>query len=151
MIFVSGSSRMSFNGNKFYILQSGCVFVSLASLIKWIRQIALFRTFFKIHNALWRSRCHYIYRGIGTLSLVIFTMKIRHSHLHKLRIVYVVPPTHPMKGIQDSLGLWTPCRGFRIPSTGFRFFVSGTWIPDSKAHDFGFHMKKFLDSLTCDD
>ena len=57
----------------------------------------------------------------------------------------------PCKGIQYSLGLWTPCRGFRIPATGFRSFVSGTWIPDSKAHDSGFRMKTFLDSLTCDD
>ena len=37
----------------------------------------------------------------------------------------------PCKGIQDTLGLWIPRRGFRIPITGFQIFFSGTLIPDS--------------------
>ena len=36
----------------------------------------------------------------------------------------------PCKGIQDSLGFWTPCCGLRIPGTGFR--IRAHWIPDSK-------------------
>ena len=53
-----------------------------------------------------------------------------------------------------SLGFWIPRQGFRILSTGFRFFVSGTWIPDSNPlwdSGFlelysGFHKLKFRDS-----
>ena len=30
----------------------------------------------------------------------------------------------PCKGIQDSLGLWILCNGFRIPATGFRILLS---------------------------
>ena len=59
-------------------------------------------------------------------------------------------PFAPSKGVQDSLGFWTPRRGFWIPGAGFRSFVSETWIPDSvncipnsKAHDSRFHMKNF--------
>ena len=37
----------------------------------------------------------------------------------------------PCSGINDSHGSWIPRRGFRIPSTEFPFFASGTWIPDS--------------------
>ena len=39
----------------------------------------------------------------------------------------------PYKGIQDCLGCWIAHHGFRIFSldTGFKIFVSGTWIPDS--------------------
>ena len=34
--------------------------------------------------------------------------------------------------IQDILGFWIPRRvGLRIPATGFRIFVSGTWILNS--------------------
>ena len=36
----------------------------------------------------------------------------------------------PCKGIQDSLGFWITCCGFRIPGTGFR--IPAQWIPDSK-------------------
>ena len=77
----------------------------------------------------------------------------------------------PCKGIQDSLEFWFPCRGFRIPITGFKIFFSETWIPDSscsrildsynsipdsKAQDSGFHKQKFrgfrnLDFLTWGD
>ena len=67
----------------------------------------------------------------------------------------------PCKDIQDSLGFWTPCRGFRIPGTGFQFLsvelefwisiVSGipdslSCFPDSKAQDSRFHQQKFPDS-----
>ena len=57
----------------------------------------------------------------------------------------------PCKKLQDSLGFWTPRRGFRIPGTGFqslsvklRFWiliVSG--IPDSTFQYFGFHKQNF--------
>ena len=55
----------------------------------------------------------------------------------------------PRKGIQDSLGLWIPHRGFRIPSTGLQTpIVSGipdsmSCIPNSKAQASGFHKQKF--------
>ena len=64
----------------------------------------------------------------------------------------------PYKGIQDNLGFWIPRRGFRITSTGFQSLLVklGFWnpiyrripnslscIPDSKAHDSGFHKHKF--------
>ena len=39
-------------------------------------------------------------------------------------------PIAPCKGIQNSLGFWIPCRGFRIPGTRFR--ISAQWIPDSQ-------------------
>ena len=68
----------------------------------------------------------------------------------------------PRKGIQDSLGLWIPRRGFRILGTGFQYLSVelGFWIPivsgipDSKAQDSGFHKLKFPgyrnpDLLTC--
>ena len=48
-----------------------------------------------------------------------------------------------MWGIQDSLGFWIPRRGFRNFRYWIPVFVSGTWIPDSKAQDFGFHKQKF--------
>ena len=37
----------------------------------------------------------------------------------------------PRKEIQDSLGFWTPRRGFRIPGTGFQYLSVdiGIWIP----------------------
>ena len=60
----------------------------------------------------------------------------------------------PCNGIQDSLRLWTPRCGFRIPGSGFQSFSVqlGFWIPifsgipdsqscilHSKTQDFGFH------------
>ena len=65
-----------------------------------------------------------------------------------LRIHACLQPA-PRKGIQDSLGLWIPHRGFRIPSTGLRTpIVSGipdsmSCIPNSKAQASGFHKQKF--------
>ena len=71
----------------------------------------------------------------------------------------------PCKEIQDSLEVWIPRRGFRIPITrfqiflaefeildlgfciqvlGFGFFVCGTWIPDSNPI-----LRGILDSLSC--
>ena len=41
----------------------------------------------------------------------------------------------PCKGIQDSLGFWIPCCGFRILGTGFR-------IPDSGFKHSGFRIPK---------
>ena len=35
----------------------------------------------------------------------------------------------PCKGIQDSLGFWTSCRGFQIPGTEFRILCQ--WNLDS--------------------
>ena len=66
-------------------------------------------------------------------------------------LIYLVHDFFPCKKLQDSLGFWTPRRGFRIPGTGFqslsvklRFWiliVSG--IPDSKFQYFGFHRQNF--------
>ena len=49
----------------------------------------------------------------------------------------------PCKGIQNSLGLWTPCRGFRIPaldpgrlSVELGFRIPKPTIPDSKWKNF---------------
>ena len=45
------------------------------------------------------------------------------------------------KGIQDSLGFWIPCRGFRIPVTGFQSLVGFRilwavfWIPKPRIPD----------------
>ena len=58
---------------------------------------------------------------------------------------------------QDSPGFWIPRRGFRIPGSlseklGFwipifsGIQVSLSWIPDSKAQDFGFRKQIFQDS-----
>ena len=40
---------------------------------------------------------------------------------HKAAILSFTSNYTPNKGIQDSLGLWIPRRGFRIPATEFRF------------------------------
>ena len=47
----------------------------------------------------------------------------------------------PCKRIRDSLGFWIPRRRFRISGTDFGF-VSGTWIPDSKAHWLRFRIQQ---------
>ena len=67
----------------------------------------------------------------------------------------------PCKGIQDSLGFWILCCGFRISGTGFQSLSVGLGfgipvvsviphslrcISDSKAQDSGFHKKNFPDS-----
>ena len=44
----------------------------------------------------------------------------------QIKLSYIAP----CKGNQDSLGLWTPRLGFRIPGTSSGFSVSGTWILD---------------------
>ena len=62
----------------------------------------------------------------------------------------------PCKEIQDSFGVLIPCRGFRIPVTGFQALKHGFWfsivsgipdslsyIPDIKAQDFGYHKHNF--------
>ena len=43
----------------------------------------------------------------------------------QMKLTYIAPS----KGNQDSLELWTPRRGFRIPDTSSGVLVSGTWIP----------------------
>ena len=54
---------------------------------------------------------------------------------------HIIIHVAPCKVIRDSLGIWIPCCGFRIPGTRF-------WIPISPIFfsnlDSGFHKRKFL-------
>ena len=78
-----------------------------------------------------------IYHASYTISKELFLNRvlIYHSDTHRnflcLSIQSVdISCVTPCQGIQSSFGLWIPRRGFLIPGTEFRFFVSGTWIPD---------------------
>ena len=53
---------------------------------------------------------------------------------------------------QDSLGLWIPRRGFRIPVIGRGIPDSSNWIRDSLSMEFGFRIaivRWIQDSLSC--
>ena len=79
-------------------------------------------------------------------------------HLHSWWSLIVVNSFALCKGNQDSLGFWIPCRGLRIPDTGFQSLTVelGFWIPifsgipdsmscipDSKANDIHIPQAKF--------
>ena len=55
-------------------------------------------------------------------------------------------------GIQDSLGFWIPCRGFRISATGFQslvgfqIFLAVFWIPKPRIPDSTAKISRFPES-----
>ena len=49
-----------------------------------------------------------------------YSAKVLRYHGVFLSFFILLRHLAPCEGIQDSLGLWTPSRGFRIPRTGFQ-------------------------------
>ena len=108
----------------------------------------LFSPFFTFLRAIYFSahldfpRPHYL--PVGLRGCICFSEQI----------IYRKQSSGAPLGIQDSLGFWIPCCGFRIPGTGLQLLsverefwipiVSGipdslSCIPDSKTRDSGFH------------
>ena len=86
------------------------------------------------HGRSWNWLMHYsdgegnLFKNI-ILSLTPSLWIIQEKSTTPMPVYIYIGEFSSSKGIHDSIGVWVPLHGFRIPATGF--FVSGTsiWIP----------------------